>query len=159
MSISRVTATAFAQAVHQIRPTWDVPGIRAAIERASTAMRHASDSELLRAAVNLAENGQVNTPGLLTEHGPWWDTAGTNNARPSWVAARVCCPEHPQHPAHACPICEANRGAEVDPANPPEAWQQVRQQLAAKDWRRTARPVELTTDVTTARALIDQEQP
>lgn len=109
------TTVAFANAIARLRPTWQVPGIRAAIERAADANRSASASEILRAAINLAENGAINTPALLPEPGPWWDTAAANNARPSWAANRVACPEHPQHSSHDCPLCEADRGPELSP--------------------------------------------
>jgi hypothetical protein len=113
MSIRRATAEKFALAINDIRPSWDVPGIRAAFERASVAFRNATDSELLRAAINLAENGQINTPALLAEPGPWWDTAAPGNTRPTWVAHRVACGAHPQHPLGDCPICKAENGPEV----------------------------------------------
>ena len=39
----------------------------------------------------------------------------------------------------------------------PEEWRQVREQLKAKDYRRTHAPASLTGDVAAARARLDQE--
>lgn len=130
MSISRVTAEKFALAINAIRPSWDPPGIRSAFERASIAFRNASDSELLRAAINLAENGQVNTPALLADVGPWWDTAGPANTRPSWVAHRVACGVHPGQPLGDCEQCKADAGPELTPKQIAAEAKRIREELA-----------------------------
>lgn len=156
MSISRATAQAFAQAVNRLRPTWDVPGIRAAIERASVTQRQASDSELLIAAIRLAENGQVNAPALLAEDGAWWDTVAPGNTRPAWVANRVACPEH--HQPLPCRGCENEAGRELTPDEIAQAAHAIR--LGLPNYTPPPdRTAPLTSDMTTARERADQEQP
>jgi hypothetical protein len=66
----------------------------------------------------------------------------------------VPCAKHKAHPAYRCPVCEAE--PPVDPASLDE-WQRTKDQLATRDYRRTARADSLTTDVSVARERADQE--
>ena len=128
MKIDRATAQAFAQAVNRIRPDWDVPGIRAVIERSP---RNAALSEILVAAVRLAERPDVRSPGLLLEDGPWWDTAATGNTRPAWVSQRDLCPDHGQ-PRRDCRPCADERGPNLTPDQIAENAAKLRALIADK---------------------------
>ena len=135
MKIDRATAQAFAQAINRIRPDWDVPGIRAVIERSP---RNAALSEILVAAVRLAERPDVRSPGLLLEDGPWWDTAATGNTRPPWVGQRDRCPEH-GNPRTDCLDCRRETGPELTPEQIAANVAALRSEVAAKGRNRIAR--------------------
>ena len=70
--------------------TWDVPGIRAAIDKCD-----APPCEVAAAVFALAARADMKTPVLLPEHGSWWNKA------PEMAGPRVRhtqrCPEHPEH--------------------------------------------------------------
>ena len=129
MKIDRATAQAFAQAINRIRPDWDVPGIRAVIERSP---RNAALSEILVAAVRLAERPDVRSPGLLLEDGPWWDTAATGNTRPAWVSQRDLCHVHPGWDRTTCQPCADERGPTLTPEQVAENAAQLRALIADK---------------------------
>ena len=135
MKIDRATAQAFAQAINRIRPDWDVPGIRAVIERSP---RNAALSEILVAAVRLAERPDVRSPGLLLEDGPWWDTAATGNTRPAWVGQRDLCPDHGQ-PRTDCLDCRRETGPELTPEQIRANAAALRTQIAQAGRERVAR--------------------
>lgn len=69
---------------------WDVPGIRAAIDKCD-----APPCEVAAAAFALAARADMKTPVLLPEHGSWWNKA------PEMAGPRIRhtqrCPEHPEH--------------------------------------------------------------
>ena len=69
---------------------WDVPGIRAAIDKCD-----APPCEVAAAAFALAARADMKTPTLLPERGSWWNKA------PEMTGPRIRhtqkCPEHPQH--------------------------------------------------------------
>ena len=69
---------------------WDVPGIRAAIDK-----RDAPPCEVAAAAFALAARADMKTPTLLPERGSWWNKA------PEMTGPRIRhtqkCPEHPEH--------------------------------------------------------------
>ena len=135
MKIDRATAQAFAQAINRIRPDWDVLGIRAVIERSP---RNAALSEILVAAVRLAERPDVRSPGLLLEDGPWWDTAATGNTRPAWVSQRDLCPDH-GNPRTDCLDCRRENGPELTPEQIAANVAALRTQIAEKGRERVAR--------------------
>lgn len=70
--------------------TWDVPGIRAAIDKCD-----APPCEVAAAVFALAARADMKTPVLLPEHGSWWNKA------PEMTGPRIRhtqkCPEHPEH--------------------------------------------------------------
>ena len=69
---------------------WDVPGIRAAIDKCD-----APPCEVAAAAFALAARADMKTPTLLPERGSWW------NKGPEMTGPRIRhtqkCPEHPEH--------------------------------------------------------------
>ena len=69
---------------------WDVPGIRAAIDKCD-----APPCEVAAAAFALAARADMKTPTLLPERGSWWNKA------PEMTGPRIRhtqkCPEHPEH--------------------------------------------------------------
>jgi len=69
---------------------WDVPGIRAAIDKCD-----APPCEVAAAAFALAARADMKTPTLLPERGSWWNKA------PEMTGPRIRhtqkCPEHLEH--------------------------------------------------------------
>lgn len=91
-------------------PEWDGPGI---IKKLREAAPTASAFDLARAAINLAENRDLRTPGLLPQPGAHWAKAdGTKPARRGSHTMR--CPE-PTHEGERMP-CQQCKAA----AKPPE---------------------------------------
>lgn len=115
-AVDRATATAFAIAVNRIRPAWESNGIRAMIERGTP--RQATLSQVLIAAVTMAENGSVQRPSAdVFRDGPWWDRSTPDHKRPEWAGKRVTCPLHPHHPLGTdnCPECQKDAGDRLTP--------------------------------------------
>lgn len=70
---------------------WDLPGIRAAIDRCEGS----SPCEVAAAAFVLAARADMNTPALLHQPGSWWNKgAGMSGPR---VSMNVPCVDHPTH--------------------------------------------------------------
>lgn len=69
---------------------WDLPGIRAAIEKCD-----APPCEVAAAAFSLAARPDMKTPALLPQAGSWWNKGdGMTGPR---VRMTQPCPEHPDH--------------------------------------------------------------
>lgn len=80
-------------------PQWDNAGIIAKLREAAPT---ATSWDLARAAINLAENSELRTPGVLPQPGPHWlKPDGTKPARRGDHTMR--CPEHGQRlPCEPC---------------------------------------------------------
>lgn len=86
-------------------PEWDGPGIIAKLREAAPT---ASSWDLARAAINLAENRELRTPGVLPQPGPHWlKPDGSKPARRGDHTMR--CPEHAER--LPCGRCVADTGA------------------------------------------------
>ena len=86
-------------------PQWDNAGIIAKLREAAPT---ASSWDLARAAINLAENRDLRTPGLLPQPGPHWLKAdGSKPARRG--DHTMTCPEHAER--LPCGRCIADTGA------------------------------------------------
>ena len=144
-SIDHGTAVAFANAITRLRPTWQTPGIRAAIERAAQANHAATPSEILIAAIRLAGTDNINTPALLAEPGPWWDNASTDNKRPAWITNRVTCGVHPGQPLGDCEQCKADAGPELTPAQILEQADRIKKEIAAARATKRQQDADLAT--------------
>lgn len=82
-------------------PEWDGAGIIAKLREAAPT---ASSWDLARAAINLAENAALRTPGVLPQTGPHWlRPDGTKPARRGDSTMR--CPEHGE-PYTSCGQCK-----------------------------------------------------
>lgn len=91
-------ARTLAAHVHTLRPDWDVPGIRAAINKA----RHVADAHDLGAAlIRYARREDIKTPGLFHDDGPHW--RASTDAAPRVTVTK--CADHGQ--AIPCPSCAA----------------------------------------------------
>ena len=91
-------------------PPWDNAGIIAKLREAAPT---ASSWDLARAAINLAENRELRTPGLLPQPGPHWlKPDGSKPTRRSDHTMR--CPDHGE-PYLRCEQCAA-----IDAGPPPE---------------------------------------
>lgn len=89
-------------------PQWDNAGIIAKLRDAAPT---ASSWDLARAAINLAENRDLRTPGVLPQPGPHWLKAdGSKPARRGDHTMR--CPD-PDHGGERMPCgqCASNTGA------------------------------------------------
>ena len=103
-------------------PAWDNAGILAKLREAAPT---ASSWDLARAALNLAENRDLRTPGVLPQPGPHWSKPdGSKPARRGDHTMR--CPEHGQ-PYLRCTECAA-----VKSEPPPEDVQaEIRRHIEA----------------------------
>lgn len=119
---------------------WDGPGIMAKLREAAPT---ASSWDLARAALNLAENKELRTPGLLPQSGPHW--LKPDGSKPQRRGDHtMTCPEHGE-PYLSCQPCKAT------PTGPPpdhirdelraalEAAKTTHAQSAAEDRAREAR--------------------
>lgn len=86
-------------------PQWDNAGIIAKLREAAPT---ASSWDLARAAINLAENRDLRTPGVLPQPGPHWlKPDGSKPARRG--DHTMTCPEHAER--LPCGRCIADTGA------------------------------------------------
>lgn len=86
-------------------PQWDNAGIIAKLREAAPT---ASSWDLARAAINLAENRDLRTPGVLPQPGPHWLKAdGSKPARRG--DHTMTCPDHAER--LPCGRCIADTGA------------------------------------------------
>ena len=124
---SRTDAEALATFTRRLRPDWNHAGIVAAI----LACRTAALSETAVALIRMAEDGSVQTPGLLNTPGRWWFKAADQD-RPAGEATRNRdrCPEHPDHDRLECPRHDRT------PAHPDTIAAAL---AAAREAKRTAR--------------------
>jgi len=97
--MTRSQGEALCALLGQLRKDWDLPGIRAAIQKAQAL---GSPSDIATAACRIAGNPQAKSPGLIPHPGTHWQ--GTA------VAARpvpVMCLTHTNQPRGRCKACEA----------------------------------------------------
>ena len=97
MRLNRSQGEALTALLHQLRKDWDLPGIRAALQKAAEL---GSPADVAVAACRVASNPQAKTPGLIPEPGTHWQGLAAGQR-----IAPVRCPEHPQQKAAACPDC------------------------------------------------------
>ena len=83
--------------LHQIRKDWDLPGIRAALGRAT---HLGSAADLAVAACRCAADPEMRTPGLIPQPGAHWHGTATGKRM-----APTMCPDHPAHKAGDCCVC------------------------------------------------------
>jgi hypothetical protein len=76
-----------------IRPTWDTPGIRAAIRNALARDVQPSLAELAYALVRCAENPTINTPAFVALDGPHWGKSTRDPAEPERATKCERCQE------------------------------------------------------------------
>jgi hypothetical protein len=81
-------------------PTWDVPGIEAAIERCG-----GTPCDIIAALFTLAGDPNARTPGLLPRPGKHWPVRDGHTTAPA-TPNRTPCHEHPGQ-SWPCPECEA----------------------------------------------------
>ena len=86
--------------LHQLRKDWGLPGIAAAIRKASLG---ASAVDVAVAACRCAADPTMRTPALIPTPGPHWQgtTAGSR-------LAPVMCQTHPERKAGGCVDCLAS---------------------------------------------------
>lgn len=70
--ISDRAVRALAALVHEVRPSWDEPGIDAAIRKAATARWCRDDAHLIVAAVKCAAVVTNRTPAVIAHEGDHW---------------------------------------------------------------------------------------
>ena len=132
--MSRLTQTQgkrLCELAHLFRPSWDIPGIEAAVK--SVAER-AAGVDVARALLAICGDPNVKTPGMLSQPGRHWpiDDQGTSALPPSHD---VPCPTHPGE-VHPCPQCRKD----VVPC-PPDLMDELRAKVrAAKEASRTVNP-------------------
>lgn len=114
-TMTEAQAQALAALITRLRaadgmPQWDNAGIIAKLREAAPT---ASSWDLARAAINLAENRDLRTPGILPQPGPHWlRPDGSKSARRGDHTMR--CPDHGQ-PYLRCTECAA-----IDGGPPPD---------------------------------------
>jgi hypothetical protein len=113
--INSAQAQALARLIHELHPTWDIPGIAAAISKAKD---RASNTDLCIAAIRLTTRDDLRTPGVLADDGPHW----RNPTNPATDHRYTRCPEpgHTSFPAWNCSACrsEALEAPEAEPLEP-----------------------------------------
>lgn len=97
--MTRSQGEALCALLGQLRKDWDLPGIRAAIQKAQAL---GSPSDIATAACRIAGNPQAKSPGLIPHPGTHWQgTAVASRLIP------VMCLTHPTEPLGRCKACEA----------------------------------------------------
>lgn len=77
------TFDALVDLARSIRPSWDTPGIRAAVRQSLARDPQPTLAELAYALIRCAENPTVNTPGLVALDGPHWAKATPETSEPA----------------------------------------------------------------------------
>lgn len=126
---------------------WEAEGVRAALIGTE-----GSPGAVLAAACLAAEDSSLRLPSPKAFRRHWPANAATT--APTVRQTLECSVHREDLP---CQPCQVEAGPPVDPADLPEDWKRTRAQLAERDYRRGQRPVDLTEDVSAARARIDQE--
>ena len=80
-----------------IRKDWGLPGITAALKKASPL---GSAAEVAGAACRCAANPDMRTPALIADPGPHWHGLAAGSR-----LAPVMCVTHPEQKAGGCPEC------------------------------------------------------
>lgn len=91
-------------------PQWDNAGIIAKLREAAPT---ATSWDLARAAITLAENRDLRTPGVLPQPGPHWLKPDGSKPRRRGDHT-MCCPDHGE-PYLSCSQCKS-----IEPTPPPE---------------------------------------
>lgn len=127
--INSAQSQALARLVHELHPTWDVPGIAAAISRAKN---RGTVEALCIAAVRLAMRDDLKSPALLAADGPHWHTPGE-----ALSGNYERCPEpgHTSFPAWNCSAC---RSEDLEHTHHPRETTEDRRDMYARG-ARTAR--------------------
>ncbi|WP_407316666.1 hypothetical protein UQW22_09965 [Isoptericola halotolerans] len=121
--INAAQAQALARLVNALRPSWDVPGIAAALHKA----RHRAPAhELAHAVIRLATRADLASPAVLAQDGPHWRATPAETAEPINFD-RCPQPGHGSFPAWSCGACRADEiaateAAPVKPAGDPETY-------------------------------------
>lgn len=90
-----------ARLMHDLRPSWDVPGCRTAI---LAARRMGTPVDVIIAAVELTKRDELKTPALLATDGPHWHTGRTPSATPPRTRCTVRGHEYEVIPCRLCPV-------------------------------------------------------
>lgn len=144
-TINSAQSSALARLVHELHPTWDVPGIAAAISRAK---HRGTIEELCVAAVRLAMRDDLRNPAVLAEDGPHWRNPQTSTAVVSAHAERCPEPGHGSYFAWNCGACKADAAA----ADDDRAGVLIRQGIPRAEVRRILAAHGVTPDARTAAA-------
>lgn len=103
-------AHALTMLIHRMRPRWDIPGIQAALRKASDMA--SSPWALVTAALKAAEDEKNHTPAVIAMPGTHWHTRPVGTVTPP---RRLPCDE-PNHTGEVgdCPECFMARPTEQD---------------------------------------------
>ena len=97
MPLSQSQGQALTALLHTIRRDWGLPGITAALKKASLL---GSAAEVAVAACRCAADPDMRTPGLIPTPGPHWQGLAAGSR-----LAPVMCVTHPEQKAGSCPAC------------------------------------------------------
>ena len=99
MPMTKSQGEALTALLHQLRKDWGLPGIAAAVRKASLG---ASAADVAVAACRCAADLTMRTPGLIPTPGPHWQGTPAGSR-----LAPVMCSEHPERKAGGCVDCLA----------------------------------------------------
>lgn len=139
-SLNGNTADALANLLHQLRPEWGIPGIKAAL---FTAKDRGSAFEVIHAALYAAEDLGNRTPAIIHHPGAHWTRGrelGSSNPR----GEKCDQIGHEGKPAHNCPYCIADSKARDDDA--PLAHQAIPDEDRRDMYARGRRTVDLALE-------------
>jgi len=114
-TINAAQSQALARLVHELHPTWDIPGIAAAISKSKD---RGTIEEICIAAVRVAMRDDLRSPAILASDGPHWrGPAGpvTNDHR----FDRCPEPGHQSFPAWNCSACRSEDLEGTHPGSTP----------------------------------------
>jgi len=139
MPMTKSQGEALTALLHQLRKDWGLPGIAAAIRKASLG---ASAADVAVAACRCAADLTMRTPGLIPSPGPHWQGTPAGSR-----LAPVMCASHKDEKAGSCPQCWSERKPKPDdfkmpPRTRPTVW---------------AKPADEPTDLQRVRDLIDAD--
>ena len=139
MPMTKSQGEALTALLHQLRKDWGLPGIAAAVRKASLG---ASAADVAVAACRCAADPSMRTPGLIPTPGPHWQGTPAGSR-----LAPVMCSEHPERKAGGCVDCLAASVPRPDTCVVPKAPRPV-------VW---AKPADEPTDLQRVRDLIDAD--
>ena len=147
MPMTKSQGQALTTLLHQLRKDWGLPGIAAAIRKASLG---ASAADVAVAACRCAADPSMRTPGLIPTPGPHWQgtTAGTR-------LAPVMCSEHPERKAGGCVDCLKAAVPKPEDFEVPQRDRRLKVWQAGGDGPWT--PADEPTDLQRVRDLIDAD--
>lgn len=155
-SLNGNTAEALAIVVHQLRPEWGIPGIKAALFGAKD---RGDAYTVIHAALYAAEDLGNRTPAIIALPGPHW-TRGRELGSSNPGGPKCDQVGHEGKPAHNCPYCIAD--SKAIPDDEATAYQapviDADQQAVNERWIRTIRSRLGQTPVVEVRAAGDDDE-